>query len=314
MNLDWAIRAEIDNRMVVFDHKTTDRPPRVTIGMPTFNRADTVVRALRAVARQSYRDFVVIVSDNAGSDPATVAAVQGAANDLPQVRLIAQNHNIGALANLHFLLSIAQTEFFMWLADDDEISETFLADLVMLLDAHPAAVSAMGQWRSMTNSVDGTYRSQAKHTASNRIKRVFRFVIGPTDDAVFYGLHRTHRLRKGRFGGFVPPNRGVLTNWCYVFLFDLIWQGPIKYAQTATWISHNYSEKHYTHATAMGVVDRVKTCVRWLNVYALYCAKTAHKNPAMLLITLPAAMLGMARDMALAFGRGVRRIGQKVMV
>ena len=33
----------------------------------------------------------------------------------------AQENNIGSVGNCNFLLSLSDTEYFMWLADDDEI-------------------------------------------------------------------------------------------------------------------------------------------------------------------------------------------------
>ncbi len=104
-------------------------------------------------------------------------------------------------------------------------------------------------------------------------------------------------MRQCRFGGYLYPNRGILTNWCYLFLFDLMLQGRFQYTDNAAWICHNYSEKQYNRALARGISDRVKTLLRRINVYALYCAKTARKAPLLLPVTIPASILGLARDM-----------------
>jgi hypothetical protein len=107
----------------------------------------------------------------------------------------------------------------------------------------------------------------------------------------------------------VYPNAGVLTNWCYVFLFDMVWQGPIRYTRNASFICHNYSEKQYDKARADGIWDRLKTLARRLNVYSLYCAKTASKGQQLLLVAVPASVLGFARDIFSALWRvALRRI------
>jgi len=315
MKLDWNRRERIGDQNITLHAKGSDRPPRVTVGVPTFNRTDTLRRTLRALARQSFRDFVVIVSDNAGDDPATVDAVRAAAAELPEVILIAQPRNLGALPNMNLLLACAQTEYFMWLADDDEVSETYLEELVALLDARPEAVAAMGNWRMMTAPQKGALRPQLDNSAPGTARRVWRYIAGPADDSFFYGLHRTERIRSCRFGDYLFPNAGVLTNWCYVFLFDLILQGPVLHSDRAEWICHNYSVKQYTAAASRGLGDRAKTLLRRINVYALYNAKVVRHRPLLLLVSLPASVAGLARDVLSFSGRlARRRLGRRAPV
>lgn len=304
---DWSRRVRIKDQNVLLHSKNSGRTPKVTIGLPTFNRS-TLRRTLLSLANQSFRDFVVIVSDNAGMSPATIDTIREFEKDLPEVYLIAQERNIGALGNLSFLLGCATTEYFMWLADDDEISESYLKDLIFLLESNPAAVCAMGRWRLMKNAHEGENRKQLENSAASRVLRIIKYVTFDADDSFFYGLHRTAKLRRCHFEGYVFPNSKVLTNCCYVFLFDLIWQGPIRYSQEATWICHNYSEKSYDRAAARGLGEKLKTLIRRVNVYVLYCVKAAKKNPLFLLILVPAAFIGFTRDVVTAVGRVAHRI------
>lgn len=305
--MDWSQRRSLEEEDVIFHSDRKQAPPRVTIGVPTYRRGDTIDRALNALAKQTYRDFVVIISDNAGQDPLTLAAVERVAEDLPEVYLIAQNDNIGALANIHKLLGLAETEFFMWLADDDEISAGYLAELIGLLDRHPISPSAMGKWKKMVSRDAGSFEPQLRSADSARFPRIAKYVIRGRDDTLFYGLHRTDILREGTFQGFAWPNATMLTNWCYIFLFDLIWKGPIVYSDQVAWISHNYTEKQYERSNAFTLSDRAKTLIRRLNVFWLYCSKTACRNPAMLLVVVPASIIGFASDLWLATGQFLRR-------
>ncbi|WP_416898620.1 MAG: glycosyltransferase family 2 protein [Minwuia sp.] len=272
----------------------------MTIGMPTYQRAHTIRRALASIARQNYRQFVLIVSDNAGEDPETIGAVRDIASDLPEVILVAQEKNLGALSNLNFLLAVAETEYFMWLADDDEITQEYLSELVRLLDSDPASVTAMGQWLHMSSPSNWKIMPQLRPESHNRMHRLAHFVAGRADDSAFYGLHRTDCLRRCQFGGYFPPNRGVLTNWCFVFLYDLLLQGHILYTKNATWICHNHGEKSYERALARGVGDRLKTLIRRINVYAIFIGKTAQKAPLLTPIILGASLIGLTRDIAAA--------------
>lgn len=303
MRFDGSKTADIDESKVVYRSVPDSFSPRVTVGLPTFNRPDTLKRALASIAQQTFRDFLLIISDNAGRDPATLEAVKDYAPKLPGVVLIAHEENKGALANLNYLLSVADTEFFMWLADDDEITETYLDELVKLLDTNTETVSAMGYWQSMMNPTEGYRHPLSHHEERNPFFRVMKYVAGPTDDAFFYGLHRTACLRQCRFDDYLFPNKGVLTNFCYVFLFDLILQGPICYTESAGWVCHNYSEKQYNKATALGFHDRLKTLARRINVYGLYCGKAFRKNPLLLPPVFIASVYGLTRDVVTAAGR-----------
>lgn len=306
MSLDWSRRICLGDQNIILHERTGDWVPRVTIGMPTYRRANTIRRALASIAGQNYRHFVLIISDNAGEDPQTIDAVRDIASNLPEVILIAQEKNLGALSNLNFLLAVAETEYFMWLADDDEITDDYLAELVELLDKDPAAVTAMGSWLHMDSSTEGKIRPQLRPESRSRLRRLARFVAGRSDDSAFYGLHRTDCLRLCRFHGYLPPNKGILTNWCYVFLFDLLLQGRFRYTENAAWICHNHSEKLYERALARGVGDRFKTLLRRINVYAIYVGKTTRSAPLLAPVILGASVVGLTRDIVTAAWRLMR--------
>jgi len=303
MKLHWDTRINLRDLDVLLHQKSTDTAPRVTIGLPTYRRGHVIRRALASIAAQSYKHFVLIISDNNGQDRETMAAVGEYANTFPEVVLVAQKENIGALQNLKFLLAAAQTEFFMWIADDDEISTDYLEELVGLLDAAPDAVSAVGKWLHMTSLTEGSIRPQIRLESMQRLNRLFKFVAGKADDSAFYGVHRTDCLRQSHFDSYLPPNRGVLTNFCYLVLFDMLCFGRFRYGQSATWICHVYSEKEYNRALGRGVTDRIKTLLRRLNIYALYISKTARNVPMLIPVVTFASIVGFTQDVIIAFFR-----------
>ena len=58
--------AFLDKKIVNF--KINDTRPTVSVIIPTYNRADLIVRALRSVLDQTYKDFEVIIIDDASED------------------------------------------------------------------------------------------------------------------------------------------------------------------------------------------------------------------------------------------------------
>ena len=56
-------------------------PPRVSVGLPVFNGAATVERAIASIRAQTLEDFELIVSDNASSDDTEAICRRHAAAD-----------------------------------------------------------------------------------------------------------------------------------------------------------------------------------------------------------------------------------------
>jgi glycosyltransferase involved in cell wall biosynthesis len=104
--------------------------PTVSVGMPVYNGARYIREALDSLLAQSFRDFELIISDNASTDGTEVICQDYAARD-SRIRYIRQQENCGAAANFEIVLREARREFFMWAAADDfEASPEYLLELV----------------------------------------------------------------------------------------------------------------------------------------------------------------------------------------
>src|SRR5262245_33185402 len=99
--------------------------PRVTIGMPVYNGGATLRRVLESVIGQTYTNFKLVISDNASTD-GTEALCRELSRKDERVIYIRQVENIGAEKNFDFVLSKADSEYFMWNAADDVRSKDFL--------------------------------------------------------------------------------------------------------------------------------------------------------------------------------------------
>jgi glycosyltransferase involved in cell wall biosynthesis len=92
--------------------------PKVTIGLPVFNGQRYLREAMDSLLGQSFRDFELIISDNASTDSTAEIIREYQAMD-PRVRYIRQAENIGATKNFLFVLDQAKSELFMWASHDD---------------------------------------------------------------------------------------------------------------------------------------------------------------------------------------------------
>lgn len=96
----------------------------ITIGIPTYNRADGYLReALESAIRQTYQNIEILVSDNCSSDHTETLV-----NSYQDPRIVYVKHpqNIGAIRNYNFCLEQAKGEFFLLLHDDDLIDKDFI--------------------------------------------------------------------------------------------------------------------------------------------------------------------------------------------
>ena len=89
------------------------RGPRVSVGIPTYNRPAGLKRTLSLISAQTYANLEIIVSDNCSSDPQVAAVIESFAAADPRFRCVRQPVNVGAAANYRNVLSLARGEFFL---------------------------------------------------------------------------------------------------------------------------------------------------------------------------------------------------------
>ena len=107
----------------------------VFIGIPTFNRPELVRATIDSVRRQTYENFVVVVSDNC-SDPAASAKVRDYVRELgdARFRFHRQPVNGGEYGQGRYFLKESEgADYVMIVHDDDVIAPDLLARSIALL-------------------------------------------------------------------------------------------------------------------------------------------------------------------------------------
>lgn len=108
--------------------------PRLTVLMPTYNVAPWVEEAIQSVLNQTYRDFELLVVDDASTDD-TLDRVR--AIDDPRIRIAAFPNNVGLADNLNRGLDIINTELVARMDGDDIAEPDWLETGINVLDTHP---------------------------------------------------------------------------------------------------------------------------------------------------------------------------------
>jgi glycosyltransferase involved in cell wall biosynthesis len=188
--------------------------PQVSIGMPVFNGEPFIREALDSLLAQTFKDFELIISDNASTDGTRAICHEYAERDA-RIRYVRQIENRGPSENFRFVLDEALGYYFMWAAADDLQSDSFVESLTGVLDGNPQLVCAMSDVLNVYE--DHTTENFIAHINDIRVDAVNkcwaqcrkRFFRNPTSNIFFcvYGLFRTSYLKQ----------------------VDLTWRGVQKY-------------------------------------------------------------------------------------
>ena len=89
---------------------------KVSIGIPTYNRSEYLIRAVESAIAQSYPNIEIIVSDNCSTDD-TAKRVSDIHD--PRVKFLQQTQNLGMTGNFNACLHAATGDLFLMLSDDD---------------------------------------------------------------------------------------------------------------------------------------------------------------------------------------------------
>jgi glycosyltransferase involved in cell wall biosynthesis len=108
--------------------------PKVSVCIPTYNRAQILPYAVESVLNQTYGDFELLICDDASPDQTPEVVAQW--HD-PRIRYIRHPQNIQRSRNMRSGYEAAQGEYFIKFDDDDALTPDFLAKTVAVLEAHP---------------------------------------------------------------------------------------------------------------------------------------------------------------------------------
>ncbi len=178
--------------------------PLVSIGVPTYNRAHLLERALNNLAAQDYPHLEIVVSDN-GSTDETADVCARMQEQYPFIRYHRNIRTVPPFDNFKNALLLSKGPYFMWAADDDLWESDFVSTLVHHLkkDADLVLVAAEAQY-VMLDGFKLPFFAEGKHyykkLSSRSQWRRLRTVITKSYGNLIYGLYRREALvaRDGR--------------------------------------------------------------------------------------------------------------------
>jgi len=209
----------------------------VSIGLPTYNGSKTIRQALDSLLAQTYKNFELIISDNASTDETKKICEEYVARD-PRIRYFRQNKNIGA-ASFKFLVDASRGNYFMWAADDDIWESDFVDDLLDLHIKNNQAVVSFCAHDNITFSGEMLKYNPplfSEHENLSKYYRFKRFLLDRGGKCNYvYGLYKKKYLLDWegfkQFSG-IPPQFSSADTF---FLLEMLLKGPFVSTPKLLW-------------------------------------------------------------------------------
>jgi len=171
--------------------------PRVSIGMPVYNREKYVAASIEAHLNQTYGDFELILTDNCSTDRSEEVCRDYAAKD-PRIRYYRNPRNLGAAGNYRRCFELATGEFFRWTPSDDLVSLNLLERAVNILDNDPSVFVAYPRTKLIDaeGKITGDFEEHLHLMDEQPSKRWIGVQKNIRLGNLHYGLNRADKFRK----------------------------------------------------------------------------------------------------------------------
>lgn len=178
----------------------SENKPLVSIGMPLYNGQRFLDQALRSLLAQDFKNFELIISDNASTDGTREICSHYAAMD-PRIRLYWGGVNQGAAWNFKRVFDLSNGQYFMWAAHDDLWAPNYITECLRALEQNPSAVLCCSNLYFM--DVGGKsipWQHPNIHTVGMDLRHRVQTLMQHTGWFAIYGLIRSEALRKANLG------------------------------------------------------------------------------------------------------------------
>ena len=143
-------------------------PPEVSIILPTYNRSDTILRAVKSILSQSYTDFELIIINDGSTDLTSLLIL-----NIDDRIVIINQENQGVAAARNTGLAASRGKYIAFLDSDDEWLPQFLSLAIGFLksfpDEHIVSLEFLRDGQKMIDASIRYEHSMAKQIGSNAL-------------------------------------------------------------------------------------------------------------------------------------------------
>jgi glycosyltransferase involved in cell wall biosynthesis len=186
--------------------------PLVTIGLPVYNSERFIRQSLDSLLGQTYRDFILIISDNASTDT-TAEICQSYAKSDGRIQYHRNAVNIGNPGNFNRVFSLTRTKYLKWSTSDDWWAPTFVERALEVMERDPGIALCYPQ--AYIVDADGAnpqpYDDVLHLMQDDPAERFLKVIDTIALAHQHLGLIRTDALRRTRLlGAFVASDINLL--------------------------------------------------------------------------------------------------------
>ena len=170
--------------------------PRISLALPVYNGERFIASAIRSILSQDYRDFELIITDNASNDKTPEICREFAALD-SRIRYFRNDRNLGAGPNYNLGFHLSTAEYFKWCSSDDLLTPNFIGACLHVLETNPQVALAYGTTQSIDQEGNEIplVGSTMPNTRDEDPARRFRNVINRVGTCYeIFGMFRRRQL------------------------------------------------------------------------------------------------------------------------
>jgi glycosyltransferase involved in cell wall biosynthesis len=193
--------------------------PLVSVGIPTFNRDQTLRKAIESVLKQDYPNLELVISDNASTDSTQNICLEFCQSN-EKIQYVRHESNAGAANNFNSALNHSSGEFFMWLGDDDWLDNTYISRCVEVLMSQPDYSLVCGKVKYFNSDVFNCEGNPLNLEQEDGFSRVISFYREVSDNGTFYGVMRRVDILK------LPMSTAMGSDW--FMIAGIAFTGKIK--------------------------------------------------------------------------------------
>lgn len=250
---------------------TRPEAPAVSIGMPAYNSERTIRESIDCLLAQDFRDFELVISDNASTDRTWEIISEFAARD-PRVVALRQPTNIGANGNYTAVFLAARGRYFKWASSNDWCAPNFVSACVKVLEARPDVVLVAPRTRLFENDIaDGLdYKEDSAFEHDCAVQRFSDVSVQLRLNNVLNGVIRADSLRRTRliehYRGADVVLVGHLALFGKILLLDehLFGRRMDRATATAMMSADEVRRHHYPVKTWRSLFPSVRNAAGWL--------------------------------------------------
>lgn len=241
--------------------------PLVSIGLPVYNGEEFIHRSIDALLNQSYKNFELIISDNASIDNTLKIIKRFEALD-SRVKILQNKSNQGSIWNFNNVFLHSNGKYFMWASHDDHHEETFISECVEAMESNGFAALCAPRMQMTEAGSDLVLWTASMDSFKDKLTLSSRYreTLWNFPAVAIYGLYRRELVAKT---DLLPQVIGG----DLVFIQNLALYGNFIGTSGILFTRHGREKWNSVNQDYMTFIGRVKKPFWYLPFFAVFASQ-----------------------------------------